>query len=224
MRRLFRDAIVFAMAVPVGLFAARGILDMHHSPTRGLPYRDDFMSGDASGWVAYDGNWTVQSGVMVNESNERGAKLITGSPFWTNYALDADVALSDTGEAGIIARVSDAEPGVDSYKGIYVGLRVRDESLVVGEANYGWGELAVVPLPQPIIPNVWYHIHLDLHGCNLRVQAWRDGKRDVIRLSHDLSPCFKNGRIGLRSYDSGGQWKNIRVSALSAENAMNSRR
>jgi len=118
MRPLFRDLIIFAMAVPVGLFATSGILDMRHSPIRGLPYHDGFANGDASGWVAYDGNWTVQSGMMVNESNERGAKLVTGSSYWADYAVDADLALSNTGEAGIIARVSHAESGVDSYDGI----------------------------------------------------------------------------------------------------------
>jgi len=217
MRRLFRDLLVFAAAACAGLLVTTGAIRVLHSPTRGLPYRDRFADGDASGWVAYDGNWTVQSGAMVNESNERGAKLITGSPYWQDYAMDTDLALSSTGEAGIIARVSDAEPGVDSYKGIYVGLRVRDESLVVGEANYGWGELAVVHLPQPVISNVWYHIHLELRGCDLKVLTWRDGNQDVIRLSQNLSPCLTQGKIGLRSYDSGGQWKNIRVTALKAE-------
>lgn len=183
-----------------------------------MPYHDDFASGDASGWTAYDGNWTVQSGVMVNESNERGAKLITGSPYWTDYAMDADISLSNTGEAGIIARVSDAEPGVDSYSGIYAGLRVRDESLVVGVADHAWNELEAAPLPQPIIPNVWYHIHLEVRGCNLRVQSWQDGeKANIVRLDVKLIPCPQRGKIGLRSYDSGGQWKNIRVIELTKQ-------
>jgi len=214
MRPLIRDLIVFAAAIPVGLLATGGVLRVLHSPTRGLPYHDEFASGDASGWVAYDGNWTVQSGAMVNESNERGAKLITGSPYWNNYAMDADVALSNTGEAGIIARVSDAEPGVDSYSGIYVGLRVRDESLVVGVAEHAWNELGAEPLPHPIVPSVWYHLHLEVRGCDLKALAWRDGAKDIVRLQQKLAPCPKQGQIGLRSYDSGGQWKNIRVTAL----------
>ena len=218
MRVLFRDLIIFAAAVLAGLFATSGILHALHSPTRGLPYHDEFADGDASGWVAYDGNWTVQSGVMVNESNERGAKLITGSPYWTDYAMDADISLSNTGEAGVIARVSDAEAGVDSYSGIYVGLRVRDESLVVGVANHGWDELAATPLAHPIVPNVWYHIHLEIRGCNLKAATWRDGEGDSVAFNRKLAPCPERGRIGLRSYDSGGQWKNIRVTALKARN------
>ena len=218
MRPLVRDLTIFTIAAASGLFAAGGILHALHSPLRGLPYHDDFANGDASGWAAYDGNWTIQSGVMVNESNERGAKLTTGSPNWTDYAMDADIALSNTGEAGIIARVSDAEEGVDSYSGIYAGLRVRDESMVVGVASHAWNELATAPLPQPIIPNVWYHIHLEIRGCHLKALSWQDGqKQNVVRRDVMLVPCPQRGKIGLRSYDSGGQWKNIRVTQLAKQ-------
>ncbi|MGA8111508.1 MAG: family 16 glycoside hydrolase [Acidobacteriaceae bacterium] len=214
MRPLVRNFLVFALAVPCGLFLTLGTFDVLQSPIRGLPYQDDFADGNASGWVAYDGNWTVESGVMVNESNERGAKLVAGSPYWTNYALDADIALNNTGDAGVLARVSDAEPGVDSYRGIYAGLRVRDESLVVGVADHSWSELAVRPLPHPIVTNSWYHLRLELRGCSLKVMTWPDGQTDILQVSEKLAPCFEHGRIGLRSYDSGGQWKNIRVTRL----------
>lgn len=214
MRPLFRDLIVFVIAAAAGLFAADGVLRALDSPRRGLPYHDDFAGGGASEWVAYDGNWNVRSGVMVNESNERGAKLVTGSPWWTDYAMDADIALTRAGDAGIIARVSDAEAGVDAYSGIYVGLRVRDESLVVGVADHGWNELEAKPLPHPVISNAWYHIHLEIRGCDLKVLASPDGQNDIVRLDDKLAPCPVRGKIGLRSYDSGGQWKNIRVSEL----------
>ncbi|HEX4007246.1 MAG TPA: family 16 glycoside hydrolase [Acidobacteriaceae bacterium] len=215
MQPSLRDLIVFAVAGAAGLFITQGAFRMVQSPSRGLPYHDDFAGGDASEWIAYDGNWNVQSGVMVNESNERGAKLVTGSPYWTNYAMDADIALSNTGDAGIIARVSDAEPGVDAYSGIYVGLRVRDESLVIGVADHGWHELEAKDLPHPIESSIWYHIRLEISGCNLRVFTWQGSRNDAVRLDESLTPCPKRGKIGLRSYDSGGQWKNIRVTELS---------
>ena len=215
MRPLFRDLILFAIAAAAAFFVSAGMLRLLRSPSRGLPYHDDFAGGSDSGWVAYDGNWNVQSGMIVNESNERGAKLVTGSPYWTDYAMDADIALSSTGEAGIIARVSDAEPGVDSYSGVYVGLRVRDESLVVGIADHGWNEIAAKPLPSPIVSNFWYHIRLEFRGCDLRVFTWPDGKSNsIVQLHESLAQCPKQGKIGLRSYDSGGQWKNIRVAEL----------
>ena len=206
--------MLFVIALAAGLSITSGGLRLLRSPTRGLPYHDDFATGDSSGWVAYDGNWNVQPGIMVNESNERGAKLVTGSAYWTNYALDADISLTSSGDAGIIARVSEAEPGVDAYKGIYVGLRVRDESLVAGMADHGWDETAAKPLPYPIVSNAWYHMRLEIRGCDLRVLTWPDGTTKVLDLDESLAQCPERGRIGLRSYDSGAQWKNVRVTEL----------
>lgn len=215
MRPLYRDLVMFAVAAAAGMLATTGILRMLRSPARGLPWHDSFANGDASAWIAYDGNWNIQSGVMVNESNERGAKLITGSPYWNNYALDADIALSAVGDAGLIARVSDAEPGVDSYSGVYVGLRVRDEALVVGVADHGWDEEEARSLPHPITSDAWYHIRLELKGDRLTAFTWLDEQpTDAVRLDKTLPRAPTRGKIGLRSYDSGGKWKNVRVTEL----------
>jgi hypothetical protein len=178
---------------------------------KGLPFHDDFASGDESGWVAYDGNWNVRDGVMVNESNERGAKMTTGSPYWTNYALDSDISLNSTGDAGVIARVSDAELGVDAYSGLYGSLRVRDQALVFGGADHGWKELVVHRMPSPILSNVWYHLRLELRGCDVSLSSRQTGLNDTAWLDISVQQCPGHGEIGLRSYDSGGQWKNVRV-------------
>jgi len=214
MQPFIRDCVLFAAAAVTGASAVTGAVYALRSPIRGLPYHDDFASGGNSKWVAYDGNWRVQSGVMVNESNERGAKLVTGSPYWANYALDADIALNSTGEAGIIARVSDAEPGVDSYSGIYGGLRDRDETLVLGVADHNWDEVEAKPMPYPILSNVWYHIRMEVQGCHVNLSVRQSGRSDSVGLDVRLPQCPAWGKIGLRSYDSGGQWKNVEVTAL----------
>ncbi len=214
MRPLVRDLILFVASVAVGAGGAAGALRLVRSPSRGLPFYDDFLNGDAAEWVAYDGNWNVHSGVMINESNERGAKLVTGSPYWTDYALDADISLNSAGEAGVLARVSDAEAGVDAYRGIYGGLRVRDEALVLGAADHAWSEIAVKAMPQPIQSNVWYHIRLQMRGCNVNLSARQDGKNTIVQLDAAIPNCPVRGKIGLRSYDSGGQWKNVHVTML----------
>jgi hypothetical protein len=214
MRPLVRDFILFAIAAGAGFSITASAIRLLRSPSRGLPYYDNFANSDNSEWVAYDGNWNVQSGVMVNESNERGAKLVTGSAYWADYALDADISLSSTGDAGVIARVSDAEAGVDAYKGLYVGLRVRDEALVLGVADHSWSEIAAQPLPYSIIPNTWYHVRMEVRGCHVSILTYRNENEKKVRLNESLAQCPEGGKIGLRSYDSGGQWKNIRVTML----------
>ena len=215
MKPLYRDLILFAIAAAAAMLTTTAVLQTLRSPARGLPWSDRFADDDASAWIAYDGNWNIQSGVMVNESNERGAKLITGSPYWENYAVDADIALSDAGDAGLIARVSDSERGVDSYSGVYVGLRVRDEVFVVGVADHGWDEEQTKSLPNPIVSGAWYHIRLELRGTQVTALTWPEGQpNDVVRLDKTLPEMPLQGRIGLRSYDSGGKWKNIHVAQL----------
>lgn len=215
MRLLYRDLALFAVAALAAGLTTATIGHALRSPSRGLPWSDKFAERDASSWVAYDGNWNIQSGVMVNESDERGAKLVAGSPYWENYALDADTALSDAGDAGVIARVSDPEPGVDSYRGVYVGLRVRDEVLVVGVADHGWNEEEAKALPRPIVSGAWYHIRVELRGQRLTALTWPEGHPNaMVRLDETRSEMPLRGKIGLRSYDSGGKWKNIRVTEL----------
>jgi hypothetical protein len=213
-RPLLLNLLVFAASAAVTAGLTAGVLHWQRSPSRDLPYHDEFSSGSNSEWVAYDGNWNVRSGIMINESNERGAKLVTGSPYWTDYALDADISLNSIGDAGVIARVSDAEPGVDSYSGIYGGLRVRDEALVLGVADHAWNEVIAKPMPEPISSNVWYHIRMAVYGCRVDLSAKRDGQQNAVQLAVTIPGCPLRGKIGLRSYDSGGQWKNIRVTKL----------
>jgi hypothetical protein len=128
--------------------------------------------------------------------------------------VDADISLGSTGEAGVLARVSDAEPGVDSYNGFYGGLRVRDEALVFGIADHSWDEIAAKPLPDPIIPNVWYHIRMEVRGCHLNITVRQEGRKETTQLEESRAQCPVRGKIGLRSYDSGGQWKNVHVTDL----------
>jgi hypothetical protein len=138
---------------------------------------------------------------------------VTGSSYWQDYTVQADVALRSLGDAGLIARVSDPEQGVDAYNGIYVGLRIRDQALVLGIADHDWQEIVAKTLPSPIMPNVWYHLEMRLQGCRMAVTVTRDST-ELTRLVENADSCPQRGKIGLRSYDSGGLWRNVQVTSL----------
>jgi hypothetical protein len=208
-----KTALLFAVSGVICFFLTTGFIRSLRAPDRGLPYHDQFASSDNTEWSAYGGNWRVQAGAMVNESNERGAKLVTGSAYWQDYTVDADVALRSLGDAGLIGRVSDPEQGVDAYSGIYAGLRIRDQALVLGIADHDWQEHDAKPLSSPIVPNSWYHISLRLEGCTVRAIVSHDNA-ELAKLHVSLSSCPVRGKIGLRSYDSGGIWKNVQVARI----------
>ncbi len=161
---------------------------------------------------------------MQNISDERGAKLVTGSRFWTDYAVETDLRLEgDSGDAGILLRVQDADEGVDAFRGFYAGLRLRDNSLVGGDADYGWTELAPQVLAEKLSPFQWYHLRAAVKGCHLSVEATTIEHVHLASLEADVPSCSEKGQIGLRSYASGGSWRDIRVRALHASSPEHSR-
>ncbi len=185
-----------------------------HSHVWGLPYKDSFASGKADEWRPFGGTWEVRDGLIRNDSNERGAKLLTGSANWQNYSLEADVELLGyDGDAGLIVRASDEQEGSDSYSGYYAGLRSHDNKLVIGRADHGWFGEQTTTVTGGVHPFHWYHLKLIVVGCEVAamVTDLSSGSSAYERLSN--SNCAPAGRIGLRSYSSGGAWRNVRAVA-----------
>jgi signal transduction histidine kinase len=193
------------------------------SPNRGLPYRDSFAGGKADEWKALGGTWEVVDGTMRNDSDERGAKLVTGSPYWHNYSIEADVMLlGQSGDAGLTVRSSNEEEGVDSYMGYYAGLRNLDNSLVIGRADHGWMEdnRKLDPIQGGIRPFKWYHLKLLAYECQVVVTAYEPPHGSITSTAISDRDCVRSGRVGLRSYSSGGVWKNVVVRAATQQDLL----
>lgn len=203
-------ALLFACIV-----LAAALLGLHAymvSPTRGLPDRDPFAQRRANDWKAFGGTWEVVNGIMRNDSDERGAKLMTGSRYWSNYSIEADVMLLGAGgDAGLMVRSGSEQQGVDAYTGYYAGLRSIDNSLVLGRADYGWTE-ALTPL-NPAEGRVttlkWYHLKLLVYGCQIAAIATVPSTTVATTSIVADKDCIAAGRAGLRSYASGGAWRNV---------------
>jgi signal transduction histidine kinase len=184
----------------------------------GLPYTDSFTQGVGDEWKAFGGTWQLVDGSMRNDSDERGAKLVAGSNRWRDYSLEADIMLlGRDGDAGLIARASDEEQGVDSYSGYYAGLRNLDNTLVIGRADHGWIEAHTQPLQQGVVPFHWYHLKIIVVGCEMAASAGDPALGTHIFVTMSEKDCVQTGRIGLRSYSSGGAWRNVRVLPASHE-------
>ncbi len=198
-----------SLLLVLGYFALRAYLQ---SPDRGLPYRDSFAKGQSDEWRALGGAWELVDGAMRNNSDERGDKLLTGSPFWHNYSIDADVTVLGNGDAGIMIRSNNEEKGVNSYSGYYAGVRVRDGVLVLGRGEHGWLEAANErPVPGGIHPFQWYHLKLLAYDCNIFVALTSPTRSAPFSFGINDHNCIQSGRIGLRSYAAGGIWRNVVV-------------
>ena len=200
---------VAACLLLAGFFA---FYQYRRSPNRGLPYHDSFATGKAEEWKALGGTWELMKGSMRNDSDERGAKLLTGSAYWQNYSMEADVMLlGQGGNAGLIVRSSDEEEGVDAYTGYYAGLRNLDNALVLGRAGHGWSEVTKPFFADHsrVFTSKWYHLKLVAYGCQLVAAANIPGESPHTSIAVNDVDCVQSGRAGLRSYAAGGVWRNV---------------
>ncbi len=222
MKRWFqlRRRIVIGLVLVILLVSALlGVRAYIRGPARGLPYRDSFANGKADEWKAFGGTWELVNGAMRNNSDERGAKLISGSSHWRNYSIEADIyLLGVSGDAGLIMRSGEEEEGVNAYSGYYAGVRTLDNLLVLGRANHSWMEAPQQrEVPGGIRPFQWYHLKLMAYDCQIAVAVnpLPGGARTSFGVTD--SDCIHSGRIGLRSYSSGGIWRNIVVGPVTHE-------
>jgi signal transduction histidine kinase len=178
-------------------------LDTPAAHTASLDRRDD--------WTAYGGTWEAADGVMRNNSDERGAKLMSGSANWKNYSVEADVQLlGQYGDAGLILRARNEEEGVDAYNGYFAGLRDLDDSVILGRADFGWREYRSVPVKPRVNAQSWYHLKFLAYECDFVVTATSlsgDSTTGAVR-NRD---CLQSGRFGLKSYATGALWRNVQV-------------
>jgi signal transduction histidine kinase len=224
MKRTLRHKLGFSAAalslVTAGIVGGRQWY--FDRPGYGLPYFARFTPDVEDRWTALGGAWEVVDGSMRNDSNDRGAKLLTGSPNWKDYVVQGDVQLLGAGSAGLLARVSDAELGENSYKGYFAGVRTVDNSLVVGAYDFIYHEASKVLLSEPVRPFRWYHIKLKADGCQITASISAVGMRELNTAPVNDPDCFRSGGIGLRSNGTGGVWRNVAVAPVNSVAASNS--
>ena len=141
---------------------------------------------------------------------------VTGSTHWGDYSIEADVMLLGMGgDAGLVVRSSDEEQGVDAYSGYYAGIRTLDNALVIGRAGHGWVEMTnrLGTQSPPVRPSRWYHLRLLAFGCQLAASARPLPSGEGTTMAVNDEQCIRSGRAGLRSYASGGVWRNVFVHA-----------
>jgi signal transduction histidine kinase len=161
------------------------------------------------GWKAFGGTWQVINGSMQNISDDRGAKLVNGNGHWRDYSVEADIQLlSETGDAGFVVRTNDEEVGVDAYRGYFAGLRDLDDTLILGRADFGWHELASVPVQSHVHTRTWYHLKVVAFECTIAATATTPEGEQAVVAVHDKD-CVREGRFGLQSYSTGAIWRDL---------------
>lgn len=211
-RNVPRRSILFAViaAAVLALVAIAAIT--YNSIARRSPVQHEAVSLEKQDtWQSFGGTWQYADGVMTNHSDERGAKLMTGSDNWSDYDVEADVLLlGQYGDAGLIIRAGDEETGVDAYHGYMAGLRDLDNTLMMGRADYGWREYAAKSVSPRVFAQQWYHIRFMAVDCDFAASATSQSGATTTIAIRDPH-CIKSGRFGLKSYNTGAQWRNVEI-------------
>ena len=185
------------------------VVRQHWWPSGQYPRESNLERRDD--WQPFGGAWQFVDGAMLNDSDERGAKLMNGDVRLTNYLIEADVQLlGQYGDAGLIVRASKEEVGVDAYDGFYAGLRDLDNTLILGQARFGWIEYQKNRVSPRVVAQQWYHLKVLAYDCNIVASATSlsgEVTIDAVR----VPGCIRSGRFGLKSYQTGGLWRNVRV-------------
>ncbi|MES2391104.1 MAG: histidine kinase, partial [Acidobacteriota bacterium] len=198
---------------------AGGLIIWRERASRALPYADSFAKRDVRGWTPYGGAWRIEDGVMVARSLERGVKLIAGSPEWTDYEASADIELrGHEGDLGLVVRLQNPAEGIDSYAGYFAGVRIDDSALVLGRSDTHWLSVTPVHVQGGVRTQHWFHLKVIAVGCQVVVEVRNltNGAITTAGLDDSGPQCIRSGRVALRTTDTVGAWKNVRVRRATA--------
>jgi signal transduction histidine kinase len=163
-------------------------------------------------WTRFGGSWEIANGAVKSNSYERGAKLLAGSKYWSNYTVSTDIRFEGpAADMGVLIRSNDETEGVDAYNGYFIGLRSLDGTLVFGRASYSWLEVLPVSMPGGIHPFTWYRLRVTAFGCNLAGSVTNLATQQTAWIAYQENFCIKSGRFGLRTLNADAEWRNIIV-------------
>jgi len=194
-----------------------------------IPYHDAFANNAASDYTSYGGSWSASGGVLSDSNAGLGDKVmmvgnttggITGyAAHWRDYTVQTDVRLHSSGNAGILIRGSNPATGTDSVNAYYVGADTGG-SVVLGKEAYGWTFFTNASLSVPT--NTWIHLTVTVSNCNIAVTGQQVGGTTQASFSYNDTNCsLMNGTIGLRTYNTAADWRNVIVNETGTAPATN---
>jgi len=156
-----------------------------------------------SSWVAFDSDWKVnQEGAVTPVPATAGGKLIWNHGKFEDGVVEADVRVRGGGDAGLILRVTDPYPGVDSL--VSYNINFSKNRLRLGKHNQNWRELVQVPCEFPA--DRWVHVRAELNGPHIRVYV--DHHPEAAIDYTDPEPLAA-GKVGFRTFNCPIEFRNV---------------
>jgi hypothetical protein len=180
-------------------------------PVLGLPTHSSrnlnasFLEGNIDDWLIYRGGFLTDAALRL----VKGAKAVVNAVQLADLRLNATLQVGDTGDAGVIFRVTEPSIGVDHYKGYYVGINAAAQAVIFGKADNRWIEIA--RKSAPISPSKTHNLRVEARGK--QVQVWLDDNdAPALLVINDTSHSI--GTIGVRSYSNRAAFSQLSVEEL----------
>jgi hypothetical protein len=174
-------------------------------PSSTVAFGDDFSSGSMAQWKTYDGSFDASSGALVGSQSSGGKALVNTN--FGDFLYEADVTLPSTsGNAGLVFRASNPSIGADAYNGYYAGISIS--GVFLGRASNSWTQLG--SSSADLAANKVHHVKVQ--AVNKALDIFVD---DMSKAKVSVTDgTYSSGMNGVRVYDTGAAFDNIRITPL----------
>ncbi len=189
------------------------------NPASVYAFYDDFQDGDASGWNAEKGTWTI-----VNDGGNYIYRYSGGGTGWalsstTLAASDIDYlskirAVANTSWIGLAFRISDP----NNFLTFYQSRDVNQFKFAEIRANTHY---IINPTPGfTMAPNAWYWLRVQTVGSTVRARIWADGSSEPVTWLYSATnttyQSLQNIGLTLYNHTTTADWDAVQVRRLAA--------
>lgn len=174
------------------------------TPTPTALFSDNFEDGNANGWTAESGSWSVVSdGSMVyKQSTATGGKSFAGSS-WSNYSLEAKIkalSLGTNGCTGLSIRYTDSNNR-------YFVILDKSNNIYIKKAS-GGTQTVLASKAYTITIGTTYTVKFAANGSTLEMYV--NGVKELTA----TDTTFSTGKIALNMYNATGEFDDIVVNGF----------
>ncbi|WP_430502629.1 right-handed parallel beta-helix repeat-containing protein [Micromonospora trifolii] len=191
-------AALAAVALALGMGATGAYAD--------TLFTDDFEDGNATGWTASGGSWTVAtdgSRVYRQSGTSSDARSLAGTASWTDYSVQATVKpTAFNGSNRFVALLARAQSSTSYYY-----LALRSNNTIELKRLSGGSSTTLDSAATTVTVGTAYTLRIDVAGSSLK------GYVNGTLLTEATDSQFASGRIGVATFNASANFDNVQVTS-----------